>query len=193
MKKTLIFLNLILVFFAYSQTKLAPEIYMQNDPTHSAKKYKNIIFKTNADGLVNDAIIEMLKNHGFNPYSYFTLFPNIKTYKDEEINKVLKEKEIDLYLVFDVQSSNYTSPVTFKYYQIGNQTSFSANSGNTVNMFFSMFFFDPDKDEPFVRVDGKVYSEGNYSKRARPLTMKFINQSLKGLYDNSVIIKPSKK
>lgn len=193
MKKILIILYISLNLIAFSQTKLAPDIYMQNDPIHSAKLYKNIVFKTNADGRVNDAIIEMLTNHGFNAFSYFTLFPNIKSYSEEEINKVLKEKEIDLYVIFDVQSSNYITPISFKLYHIGNQTTFTGGSDNIVNMYFSMFFFEPNKDTPFVRVDGKVFSEGSYSKRARPLTMKFIGKSLNGLYGNKVLIKPNKK
>lgn len=175
-----------------AQTKLASDIYMQNDPTHAVKLYKNVVFKTNADGRVNDAIIEMFTNHGFVIYSYYSLFPAIREYSKEEIDKVLKEKNIELNLVLDVQSSNFTSPITFKTYMIGNSTMFSGGSGNTVNMFFSMFFFELNSETPFVRVDGKVYSEGTYSKRARPLAMKFIGKSLNGLYEKNVILKIAK-
>lgn len=192
MKSLKFILVMLICYNLKAQTKLAPDIYMQNDPTHIAKLYKNVVFKTNADGRVNDAIIEMFTNHGYNVYSYYSLFPAIREYTKEEIDKVLKEKNIDLNLVIDVQSSNFTSPVKFNTYMIGNSTMFSGGSGNTVNMFFSMFFFEINSENPFVRVDGKVYSEGTYSKRARPLAMKYIGKSLNGLYENKVILKPTK-
>lgn len=192
MKNPFILLAMLVCFSLQSQTKLADDIYMQADPTHIAKTYKNILFKTNADGKVNDAIVEALTNHGFNPISYNTLFPAIREYSKEEIDKVLKEKAIDLNIVVDVQTKQKSPAVTFNSYSIGGNQIVFPTEGNVVNMFFSMFLFDIGNDTPFVRVDGKVYSEGSYSKRSRPLTIKFLNKSLAGLYENKVMEKIKK-
>jgi len=176
----------------HSQTKLANDIYMEADPTHTAKIYKNILFKTNADGRVNDAIIEILTNRGYNTISYNSLFPAIRQYSSEEIEKVLKEKQIDMMAVVDIQSVN--APISnnsFSAYNIGNTMIFSGG-GNMVNMFFTMFLYDIGKDNPFVKINGKVFSDGLYSKRARPLTIKFFNKALNGLYKNNVITHPEK-
>ena len=193
MRKIIIVTIMMAWYYAgLSQTKIATNIYMQNDPSHVPVSYKNIVFKSNGDGLMNDCITQFFKKNDYQVYNYYSLFPNLRKYSQTEIDSVLKANKIDLQVVIDVQTKDVAPVATsFTAYNIGGLTLVNSSVGNMVNLNFLMFMFDMGKENPFVRVDGHLSSEGEYRKRVKPLTDKFITNSLNGLYKSNVLVKPN--
>jgi hypothetical protein len=181
-----IILNLLLIvnILASGQTKIAKDIYMQNDPTHISKAYKNVVFKSNCSGEINDVLVKVFHKFKINAVSYNTLFPAIKEYTKEEIDKVFKEKGIDLNIVININQKEYISGISFNNYFGGKSV---GEYKATEVLFCSMLLSDLAADNPFVRVDGKVFDD---SSKTTSLAMKFLHKSLDGLIEAKVINKP---
>lgn len=188
--KTILTILLTLSVFGITkgQTKLATDTYMYLDPLHESTQYVKVLFKSNGTEAVNDAFVEVFEKFGFEATNYYSLFPPLREYSQEEINEVLKKKAYDLYMIINTSSESFTTGATFSSFQINNSAFgySTANSGLSMNT--SLFFFDSKSgDVPFCRVNCSVSSGGGLTRRDVPLAMKTLHNTLIGLVKHDVL------
>jgi len=99
---------LILIFISniiFCQTKLCYDVYYFKNPEHKFKTYKNILVFSNAS-YKTQAVFHKAANYAnFNITLSSELFPPIKIYTDEEIEKAIRDENIDAIIYFTITSS----------------------------------------------------------------------------------------
>jgi len=170
------------------QTKLATDTYMYLDPLHESTQYVKVLFKSNGTETVNDAFIEIFEKFGFEATNYYSLFPPLREYSQEEINEVLKKNTFDLYMVINTSSESFTTGATFSSFQVNNSAFGYSTTNRGLSMNTSLFFFDSKSGaDPFCRVNCSVLSGGGITRRDVPLAMKTLHNTLIGLVKHDVL------